>query len=322
MNPSQNPPTGHGPDPNTTRKSFLFYFNWYTDARKGLTDTQLAEFVLLVIQYAAEGTLPDGNTTPVVATMFGLVRPAIDADLKKYDAIVIENRSRGEKSAEKRRSPIRKITLEKVANDDVTPSDVDVVDNQGQQCLEPIIDNRELIIDNRNEVKEKKEEEAPRGALAPREEVEAYWREHHYKSDINEFLDYYSRRHWITSRGIPIRSWKRAAIMWEDKFCRDVLPVRRREARAQAAVEAQTRHTQQAAQAAAQRRFEHERQDAERERNATRCVTPEVGRRMLQQALTLANGDETRAMELMRQAPDNPELFKRLNSPLALNRHL
>lgn len=280
------------------RKAFIFYSNWFTDARRGLTDQQLAEFVLVIVRYAAESVLPDETTTPIVRTMFGLIQFTIDADLKKYEDMVETNRARAETSAEKRRSVIKRITSERLAD-----ADVEVADYEQSQCLEPRNKNQET-----KNNKEEKEEEA----LAPREEVEAFWREHHYKSDIDEFLDYYTRRHWMTARGVAVRSWKRAAVMWEDKFRRDVLPQRRREARAQAALEAEARTARRDTDAAAERRTHQANLEADQDRRARRCVSAELGKHMYRRAMALANGNDEVALDLMRRASDDAALFKRL----------
>lgn len=299
MNTPQNPQTPHsGAEGGPQRKAFIFYSNWYTDARRGLTDRQLAEFVLVIIRYASEGILPDDTTSPVVRTMFGLIQFTIDADLKKYEDMVETNRARAETSAEKRRSVIKRITSERLAG-----ADVEVADYEQSQCLEPRNKNQET-----KNNKEKKEEEA----LARREDVETFWREHHYRSDMDEFLDYYTCRHWMTARGVAVRSWKRAAVMWEDKFRRDVLPQRRREERAQAALEAERRTARHDTDAATERRSAQAQREADLERAARRSVSPELGKHMYRRALLLANDDDRAAMDLMRQAPDNPEVFKRL----------
>ena len=293
------------------RKAFIFYSNWYTDACRSLTGPQLAEFVLVIIRYASEGTLPDDTTTPIVRTMFDLIRFSIDADLKKYEEMVEANRAKAEASAEKRRSIVKRVTTERLA--DVTTPDVDIVDSQRPQCLEPRNKNQKSKNKNQETLQEEKKEEEARGEmLAPRDEVEAFWREHRYKSSVDEFLDYYTSRHWVTARGIPLRSWKRAAVMWEDKFRRDVLPQRLREARAQATLDAEARSTQRANEAAAQRRSERAQREAEADRTARRSVSPELGKHMYRRALSLANGNDDIALDLMRRAPDDAELFKRL----------
>lgn len=299
MNTPQNPQTPHsGAEGGPQRKAFIFYSNWYTDARRGLTDRQLAEFVLVIIRYASEGILPDDTTSPVVRTMFGLIQFTIDADLKKYEDMVETNRARAETSAENRRSIIKRITSERLAD-----ADVEVADYEQSQCLEPRNKNQET-----KNNKEKKEEEA----LARREDVEIFWREHHYRSDMDEFLDYYTCRHWMTARGVAVRSWKRAAVMWEDKFRRDVLPQRRREERAQATLEAERRTARHDTDAATERRSAQAQREADQDRTARRSVSPELGKHMYRRALLLTNGNDPAAMDLMRQAPDNAEVFKRL----------
>lgn len=315
MNTPQNPqPPLHADGQGPRRKAFIFYSNWFTDARRSLTDSQLAEFLLVIIRYASENALPDDTTTPIVATMFALIRNAIDKDLTKYEEIAEENRLKAEKSAEKRRSAIKRITAENVVDDNLADPDVEVVDYEQSQCLQPILNTQysELNTQDSTQKGKKGEEEARGEMLAPREEIEAYWRDHHYKSDVSEFLDYYTRRHWVTSRGIRLRSWKRAAVMWEDKYCRDVLPQRRREARVQATLEAHERTARLDSEAATQRRAHQATLEADQDRTQRRSVSAELGKYMYRRALLLTNGNDNVAMELMRQAPDNSTIFKRL----------
>ena len=72
--------TNQNPSPSPGRRAFVFYTNWYTDVVGSLTAEQVDEFILIIVRYATFGTLPDADATPVVRTMFGLIRNAIDAD--------------------------------------------------------------------------------------------------------------------------------------------------------------------------------------------------------------------------------------------------
>lgn len=316
--------TNQNPTPSHGRRAFVFYTNWYTDVIDSLTPEQVDEFILIIVRYATFGTLPAADATPVVRTMFGLIRNAIDADLKKYDAMVERNRARAEASAAKRRSTMKArvkqnieaqndaASAKRVDDDGVAASVVNDVENQEQRRLEPIHNTQYSTpntqhseLNTQDSVENNKKEEAP----VRRDVVEAYWQEHGYKSSSREFYDYYERHHWVTSRGLPVRSWQRAAVMWEDKFRRDVLPVRRREALA----EAQMKREATSAENEQIRRSVREEREAEEDRRAARAVGPDQSMYMFRRAVSLCNGNEDQAIDLMRRAPDDPALFRRLN---------
>lgn len=269
------------------RKAFIFYSNWYEDTLQSLSEEQQGAFLLIIVRYASKGTLPGPDVDPMLRTMFGLIRPAIDADIKKYEKSVIANRRRAELNH------------------------LRVVEAQQLSQEKPIINNQESIINNQQltSYEEKKEEEAQ---IATFDEVESYWKLRGFKSDAREFFDFYEVRGWMTKRNARVRSWKSAACMWEDKFRRDVLPARRREEAAVAAAEMAERRSREAAERQRIRSEEHEACMAEADRRAATAVTREQGRQMYQTALALTQGDEDRALELLRRASDEPDLFRRL----------
>lgn len=273
------------------RKAFVFYSNWYTDSIQSLTEEEQAHFLLVLVRYACEGTLPDDSVPPVLRTMFGLVRPAIDADLKKYDKIAETNRRR----AEKRKKSV------------AGKEEVRCVENQRTTSHNPIINNQQSEINNQQSTLETEEKEE---AQAQFSEVEAYWRERGFKSDAREFYNYYEAHGWLNRKGTRIQSWKKAALMWEDKFRRDVLPVRRREQAAEQAA----RRAARSAEAQQIRQKAREEHSAEAAHSAAVAVSRDVGRRMYAEALRMTNGDNDAALRLLRKAEDDPVLFRRLSA--------
>lgn len=264
------------------RKAFIFYSNWYDDTLQSLSRVEQGEFLLAVVRYAVRGELPGDDCNPVIRTMFGLIRPAIDADLQKYDRIAANNRKRAEMNHER------------------------CVENQRTDHKKPIISNQESTISNQESSsdEEKKEEEA----LARFAEVEVYWQQRGFKSSAREFYDFYDLRQWVGRRGERISSWKKAACMWEDKFRRDVLPVRRREAE----VEARELRQQRQAENRRIREAEREAREAEDAQRGAHAVTREQGRYMYDRALRLTDGDESAAMALLKRSSQDPNIFRRL----------
>lgn len=118
MSTTQNSAAGRSretPAANTERqerRAFLFYTNWYDDISLSLTPQEQGEFLLVVVRYASTGEMPGPDVTPVVKTMFGLIRFVLDADLKKYDEMVEVNKQRAKTSADRRRSQVKTIAAE------------------------------------------------------------------------------------------------------------------------------------------------------------------------------------------------------------------
>lgn len=283
------PPRVNAAVEESERKAFVFYSNWYSDCALSLSEEDQGRFFLILIRYACQGIVPDENVPATLRTMFGLVRPAIDADLQKYDKIVETNRKRAEK---------RKLQA-------AEKNGGRCAENQRNSPEEPIINNQQSEIRNQQSTlgKEKEEEAHPRFS-----EVQDYWREHNFKSDVREFFDYYDACGWFNRKGERIQSWKKAAVMWEDKFRRDVLPVRRREQAAEAAMH----KAHQAAERENIRTAVRQDREAEADRRAAVAVTPEVARRMYEEALRLSAGNDDQALALLQRADDDPVLRQRL----------
>lgn len=271
------------------RKAFVFYSNWYTDSIQSLTEEEQAHFLLVLVRYACEGILPDDSVPPVLRTMFGLVRNVIDADLRKYDTISERNRKR---AAKHKKTVAKKTPTLCVENQRTTPEN-------------PILNTHNTELNTQNTVPNVEEKEE---AQAQFSEVEAYWRERGFKSDAREFYNYYEAHGWLNRKGTRIHSWKKAALMWEDKFRRDVLPVRRREQAAEQAA----RRAARSAEAQQIRQKAREEHSAEAAHSAAVAVSRDVGRRMYAEALRMTNGDNDAALRLLRQAEDDPVLFRRL----------
>lgn len=295
------------------RKAFLFYTNWYYDVQQNLREDELCSFVVCVVRYAAQGELPGEDVSPVVRTMFALIRNVIDADLEKYDRAVARNRAMTERRRElallRNGEVTGQLPVDATGNQPVImgTDNFQAIDTEQLQKNFPIHNTQDTILNTPNTINEEKKEEAE--FVAPVfEEVREYWTERGFKSEVGEFFAYYDARNWRNRLGVHLRSWRRAASMWEDKFRRDVLPVRRREER----VEREERRRAEDAERAEIRRREREAGMVDRERSARRAVSQEMGLYMYQRARLLTQGDEDRALELLKRAPDDAELFKRL----------
>lgn len=291
------------PQNDSGRKAFLFYTNWYDDSMISLTTEEQAEFILIIVRYGAKGIVPGEETSPTLRTMFGLIRNAIDTDLQKYETISEINREKAKKSAEKRRSKVKKA------------APAELTQNEQVQAIEPILNTQHSILntqnstlDTQNSVPEKKE--GSKEALPQKSEIEAYWAEHKMKSNWEEFFDFYDRNGWLNQRGEQMRSWKYAAHFWEEKYRRDVLPARLREA----AVDAQERRSAEAAEAQRIREEKRRAAMAEAAEREAQAVSREQGLYMYRRALELAKGDKPEAMGLLQRANTEPDIFRLLSA--------
>lgn len=325
------------------RKAFMFYTNWFEDTADALSREEQGDFFRTIVRYASRGELPGDDVSPVVKSMFGLIRNVIDSNTEKYDKIVEKNRQRAAKSAGKRAAQSKKAKKEKI------------VENEQFSAPEQILDTRYLIQETKNmlfeDEKERKNESQQRvfershdvggdvsagtvqadcdgdevGRAASdvdadqdelvkpsREEVEAYWRERRLKSDWKEFYAYYERLEWRNVRGHRLRSWKSAAFFWEDKYRKDVLPAIRRTAAVEAQEAKVRRDHDRAAENARFRAEAREARAAEADERAAKAVSPEQGKFMFDRAMQFCAFDTDRAIELLKRSDSDPALFARL----------
>lgn len=272
-----------------SKKAFLFYTNWYADCAAALSEEELGKFLIVIVRYASSGILPDATVPAVVRSMFGLIRNVIDKGLENYDKVVEKN---------------RQIAAKRTKNN-AEKSKTRAVENQ-RKTSDPLIhDTCNMEHDTCNMLSEEKKQEEARPRFS---DIEAYWQERQMKSSAREFYDFYESRGWLGRNGAHIQSWKRAALMWEDKFRRDVLPLRRRE---EAAAQAE-RRKERSRENERIRQEERLAREAEADSRAARAVDHRLGLYMYRRALDLCHGDEQQAMRLTQQASTDPKVFEML----------
>lgn len=374
------------------RRAFLFYTNWIEDTRTSLTPEQLSEFITIVVRYGCDGTPPDPDATPVVVTMFGLIRNVIDADLRKYEAKAERNRRAQARRATSAATSSAATKAPAIPTPDAssTPSATPTVaasatashlaDSQQDapavtdisnthhtepmtQHTSPTTQNPPLsspsLIPSATDAG-KAPEAAERsaspvslvtpssdmpaasaattsvaatsatsasvapsaaattsaatpttrrtGAPATIDEMRAYWQAHGLTSSLDEFWSYYSATGWTNKRGERLTAWKRAALVWDDRYRRQIAPMRRRIAEA----ERREREAERASEAAAERARQREARDAEADERQARAVSPDLGRYMTERALAITAGDNAAAMKLLRAASSDANLFDHL----------
>lgn len=354
------------------RRAFLFYTNWIEDTRTSLTPEQLSEFITIVVRYGCDGTPPDPDATPVVVTMFGLIRNVIDADLRKYEAKAERNRRAQARRATSAATSSAASKAPAIPTPDAssTPSATPTVaasaaashladsqqdapavtDISNTHHTEPMTQHTSLttqdtpvsspsLIPSATDAG-KAPEAAERsaspvspvtpssdmpaasaattsvatpatrrtGAPATIDEMRAYWQSHGLTSSLDEFWSYYSATGWTNKRGERLTAWKRAALVWDDRYRRQIAPMRRRIAEA----ERREREAERASEAAAERARQREARDAEADERQARAVSPDLGRYMTERALAITAGDNAAAMKLLRAASSDANLFDHL----------
>lgn len=324
------------------RKAFVFYVNWFEDTADALSREEQGDFFRAIVRYASRGELPGAEVSPVVKSMFKLICPAIDSNFEKFDKKVEANKKGAVKSAEKRASQSKKAKKEKMVENEPFQAPEHIIENR-----ELGMENGEWLFEEEERTKETPKRNFDDGnangqsapcAAEPRcdgaaeaavpvaasegesvaapipssEEVEAYWRERHLKSDWQKFFSYYERMEWRSVKGVRLRSWKSAAIFWEEKFRKDVLPAIRRKAEAEAQEIASLSAKSQNAEKARFRAEAREAFMAEADERAAKAVSPEMSKYMYNRAMQLCGGDADRAIDLLKRADDDPPLFARL----------
>ena len=75
-----------------SKQSMVFYKDW-ADVMEGFSDEVQLELFKSIVRYAFNGEIPDMKPEAKIA--FGFIKPQIDRDIEKYNAIVERNRENG-----------------------------------------------------------------------------------------------------------------------------------------------------------------------------------------------------------------------------------
>lgn len=130
------------------------------------------------------------------------------------------------------------------------------------------------------------------------EELHAYWQSEGMESSAEEFFDYYSERSWQNSRKQPVSKWRIAARKWERYFQAHVKASRLRAASLAETQRLNLEHQRTVEEERARARRERE---AEQERCQRRACSHEEARALYALALKACEGNEQRAIEMMKQ---------------------
>lgn len=179
---------------------FVFLPSYY-EAIKGLDGASRLAIMDAILGYVFEETEPE--LSPLLKCCFTLLRPNIDASMKKYRANV-ENGKKGG------RPPKNK------PDESLVETQPKPIDNPTETQLKP----------GENQEKEKEKEKDIWGTGKPSnakkfippslEEVRAYCQERGNNVDPQRFLDHYTASGWMRGK-TPIKEWKACVRTWEKK---------------------------------------------------------------------------------------------------------
>ena len=179
------------------RDSCVFYRSLYEGIMKLETDQQKLDCFMAFFEYALDGIEPDSDG--VVGFMFKMVKPAIDANNRKY-----EGNSKGGK---------KKKEVDSKSNE---------VDGKSNEVTDPnmLNDKCEMLNDD-----EKKKEKRVRAAFVKPtvEEVRAYCLERENKVDPESFVNFYESKGWKIGNS-AMKDWKAAVRTWEKRETKAAAP--------------------------------------------------------------------------------------------------
>ena len=189
------------------RESFIFYRSF-----KEAIDLCPEEVRLKIYEAIAEYALTEQEPTitePYAKLCWKLIKPQIDANLRRYKNGQAGGAPKGNRNAAKRAEENNQETTEK------QPSD-----NQNGSTKQANKNNN----DNSNDKeKEKGELKATPSVAGTRTrftpptiaEVEKYCTERGNGIDAQQFCDYYQANGWTQGKGKPIKDWQAAVRTWE-----------------------------------------------------------------------------------------------------------
>lgn len=190
------------------RESFIFYRSF-----KEAIDLCPEEVRLKIYEAIAEYALTEQEPTitePYAKLCWKLIKPQLDANLRRYKNGQAGGAPKGNRNAAKRAD---QETTEK------QPSD-----NQ-ETTSEQANKNNNENSNNNNKEKEKENDElkatpsvaTTRTRFTPPtvEEVKKYCKERGNGIDAQQFCDYYQANGWVQGKGKPIKDWQAAVRTWE-----------------------------------------------------------------------------------------------------------
>lgn len=192
------------------RESFIFYRSF-----KEAIDLCPEEVRLKIYEAIAEYALTEQEpaiTEPYAKLCWKLIKPQLDANLRRYKNGQNGGAPKGNRNAAKRSDQDNQETTEKQPSDNQETSSEQANNNKNNNN-----NSNNNNKEKENEVKEATPSVATRTRFAPPSvaEVEAYCKERGNRIDAQHFCDYYQANDWTQGKGKPIKDWQAAVRTWE-----------------------------------------------------------------------------------------------------------
>lgn len=207
------------------RDSFIFYRS-YAEALRQLSDKQFAVVMKAVFDYALDGNTSDMGVVENV--IFGLIKPQIDANNRRYENGKKGGRPKTETEAKENQTeteckPNQNQTETKDKPSVTTPKpNVNV--NVNEKEKEYLRTQKEKSDEGKDtsplSAEESRLDESAgkkrKGFIPPTlAEVTAYAKERGREDLAEKFFDYFEAGNWHDSEGKPVKVWKQKFITWE-----------------------------------------------------------------------------------------------------------
>lgn len=188
-----------------TRKSFVFYSDWY-DAICGLDDATALEVSKAIMAIALGREEP--NLSATANAMMMLIRPQIQRDIEKWIDIRNKRQEIG------RMGGVAKATncYQKLPNDSKSKQNLA---NEGVNVnVNDNVDVDNNVILEKEEDKSSPKKKTTRFVKPTIEEIQKYIEEKNYHIDAESFFNFYESKGWVVGKS-PMKDWRAACRTWE-----------------------------------------------------------------------------------------------------------
>lgn len=188
---------------------FVFFASFYEAIKELAPEDQLAVYDA-ICRYGLMGEEPECGG--IVKAVFKLVKPNMDANMKKREAGRRGGEAKTKQSGSTTEADAKQSGSKEEANTKQTGSKTEKVPTEGEGEVEGEVEVEVEV--------EKRESPSNEGRKRERfvpptlEEVQDYCEEKHLGVDPIVFFQYFTEGHWMDSKGQKVRNWKQKILTW------------------------------------------------------------------------------------------------------------
>ena len=182
-----------------------------------LTDEQAGMLIKALLQYGRYGKRMQTDDG-MLALAFSFMSAQIDRDSEKWEKKRERNAANYKRRKNSQRDSDDSVQFSPIQHN----SDSDTV--TVTDTVTDTVTGTDTVTDTVIEKENKKEKSADKPRRAQKqfvpptvEEVQAYCRERENSIDPQRFVDFYTANGWVQGKGKPIRDWKAALRLWEQR---------------------------------------------------------------------------------------------------------